>query len=44
MKKFILVITSITVTAAAVGQCWALGLVVRVYTYLNEPLIVRSTC
>ena len=42
MKKFILVITSITVTAAAVGQCWALGLgELRVYTYLNEPLIAQ---
>ena len=42
MKKFISVITSITFTAAAVGQCWALGLgELRVYTYLNEPLIAQ---
>ena len=38
MKKFISVTTSFTLTAAAAGQCWALGLgELSLYSHLNEP-------
>ena len=38
MKKLISVTTSFTLTAAAAGQCWALGLgELSLYSYLNEP-------
>ena len=38
MKKFISVTTSFTLTAAAAGQCWALGLgELSLHSHLNEP-------